>query len=123
MPEILAPSQVSNTDRMQRISSWKIFGILLVAVTAPLFHLHFVNRNMPPGKADLVALWKGTQAALHGQNPYADSTTRAIQTAYYGRPLTSTDHVNLMGYAYPMHAVIFFAPVARLQWPTVRLAF
>jgi hypothetical protein len=89
----------------------------------PLWLLHRINRQMPPNKADMVAVWKGAQAAFHGQNPYSASTTRDIQIFYYGRPLTPDDHVNPMGFAYPMHTILLFAPIAPLPWPVVRLGF
>ena len=98
-----------------------LFCILAGILT--LWHLHVINRAMPPNKADMVAVWKGVQAAFNHQNPYSDATTRGIQVFYYGRPLGPADRVNPMAYAYPMHAIMLFAPIAALPWNAVRLGF
>jgi hypothetical protein len=117
------PPALSHTEaKPSRRIAWQVAAVLLV-LSATLWHLHVINRAMPPCKADLVAVWKGTQAALRGQNPYLDATTIDIQRFYYGRPLTPADHVNPMGYAYPMHTILLFAPIAPLPWSIVRPLF
>jgi len=97
--------------------------VLVTLLIAPLYHLHVINRNMPPAKADLVPVWIGARVALHHGDPYSAQTTRQIQLAYYGRPVRPRDGVNLMAFAYPAYTVILFAPVAHLSWPVVRLIF
>ena len=101
-----------------------VWIVLLVAViVAPVVQLHFVNRAMPPAKADLVPVWIGARVALHHGNPYSDQTTRQIQISYYGRPLRPSDNVNKMAYAYPAHTLILFGWIAPASWHTVRLIF
>jgi hypothetical protein len=78
---------------------------------------------MPPNKADMVAVWKGAQMALHGHDPYAASTTQEIQKVYYGHALAPDDHRNQIGFAYPMQTIVLFAPIAALPWPIVRIGF
>jgi glycosyl transferase family 87 len=102
---------------------WQIALALLILTIAPLWHLHVINRAMPPCKADLDSIWIGAQNALHGHNPYSNATTIDIQRFYYGRPLTPADHVNPMAYAYPMHTILLFAPIAPLPWSIVRPLF
>lgn len=95
--------------------------LLAAVVLAPMWHLHVINRAMPPAKADLVPVWVGARAALHGQNAYSDATTRQIQISYYGRPLRPGDHVNIMAFAYPAHTLVLFSVLAPFAWPTVRI--
>lgn len=102
---------------------WLVLLLSLLALAAPLWQLHIIDRNMPPNKADMVAVWKGTQAALRGQDPYSQTTTDAIQDFYYGRELTPNDKLNPMAFAYPLHTVFFFAPIAPLPWSIVRIGF
>jgi hypothetical protein len=96
-------------------------SLLVTLLIAPLYHLHVINRNMPPAKADLVPVWMGTRVALHHGDPYSAQTTRQIQLAYYGRLVHPGDGVNPMGFAYPAYTVILFAPLAPFSWPVVRL--
>lgn len=96
---------------------------LLILTIASLWHLHIIDRDMPPNKADIVAVWKGAQATLNRQDPYSDNTTRTIQRFYYGRELTSLDNVNHMGFAYPLYTTVVLAPLAHLSFNTVRLTF
>lgn len=104
--------------------AWQIAAVLLIGVCG-LWHLHTMNRKMAPQKADLVPVWIGAQIALHGGNPYSDETTRKIQAAYYGRPLTPTDLriANKMAFAYPAHTLVLLSFIAPLPWMTVRTAF
>jgi hypothetical protein len=105
------------------IPGWLVPLILLLAVAAPLWHLHIINRDMPSTHADLVLVSTGVRATLAGLDPYSDQVTSQIQTAYYGRPLLPTDHVKKMAYAYPAYTAIVFAPLALASWTKVRLAF
>src|SRR6185437_12221946 len=117
------PAVSSQPTEKSAHSAWLITLVLFILAIVPLWHLHVINRAMPPNKADLVAIWKGAQAAFHGQNPYLNATTVEIQRFYYGRPLRPADNVNPMAYAYPMHTVLLFAPIAWMPWTAVRLAF
>ena len=123
--------QPATSDRRGRATStWRGLAIalaLFAVVAAPLWHLHIINRQMPPSHSDFVQIWIGTRAMLNGHSPYSDQTTRDIQTLYYGRPLTSTEigtaKVNTMHMAYPAYATLVFAPVAVLSWEHTRLGF
>jgi hypothetical protein len=117
------PSTSSQPIEKPGRPAWLIALVLFILAVVPLWHLHVINRAMPPNKADLVAVWKGTQAAFHGQNPYLNATTVEIQRFYYGRSLRPTDNVNPMAYAYPMHTVLLFAPIAWMPWTAVRITF
>lgn len=106
-----------------RVRALAIVLAVMASLVAPLWHLHIINRNMPPNKSDLQAVRFGVQATLHGRNPYSDATTRQIQTAYYGRPLTPADQVNKMAFAYPATTAIVLAVLAPLSWDQARWAF
>ena len=111
------------TSNKPMFAGWRGFVLLIVIGVVPLWHLHIINRMMAPQKADMVAVWKGTQATFDGRDPYSDATMRDIQVFYYGREVTPADRVNPMGYAYPMHTIILFAPIALLPWSAVRAVF
>jgi hypothetical protein len=110
-------------SRKPLFNGWRGLVLLIVLGIAPLWHLHIINRMMPPQKADMVAVWKGAQATFSGRDPYSDATMGDIQLFYYGREVTPADRVNPMGYAYPMHTIILFAPIALLPWSAVRVVF
>lgn len=93
-------------------------AIATIAI-AGVYHVQIINLSI--AKSDLVPVWLGVRATLAGQDPYSDATTRAIQTAYYGRPLVAADgDMNQMGFAYPVHTAIVLAWLAPLSWPTAR---
>jgi hypothetical protein len=102
---------------------WQAAVALLLGACA-LWHLHIINRNMAPQKGDLVPVWIGAQVALEHGNPYSDETTRKIQTAYYGRPVTPEElrTVNKMGFAYPAHTLVLLSFIAPFSWMAVRTA-
>jgi hypothetical protein len=113
----------ADPERIPTLHGWAWLAILLIAVVAPLWHLHIINRDMPSSHADLVPVLVGARDALNGRDPYSDQATHEIQIAYYGRSLNSEDHVNKMGFAYPAHTAIVLAPLAFLSWDRVRLGF
>lgn len=97
--------------------------LLLIAVAAPLWHLHVIDRDMPMSQSDLLPRWVGTRAALQGKDPYSSEVLRQIQIAYYGRPLTSADHADPQAFLYPAHIVILLAPLAHFSWQTTRFIY
>ena len=96
---------------------------VLLAIAAPVWHLHIIDRHMPFQKNDLVSRWIGTRDALHGMDPYSAAVTQEIQTAYYGRPLTSADTVDGQQFFYPAYLVPLLAPLTWMSWPTAQLVF
>jgi hypothetical protein len=111
---------------LSRIARWPlVLPILLVlSVAAPLWHIHVVDRAMPPRHNDLITRWIPMQAALRfGQDPYSPQATRQIQTAYYGRPLTPADDMEPQYFAYPAYLVVLMSPFARLPWTAACLGF
>ena len=119
----ITPTATPPRQRIWRHPAWLV--VLAIIIVAPLWHLHVINRDMPPAKADFVPIWVGARTALLGGNPYSDATTRQIQTAYYGRPLRPAEarQVNKMTFAYPAHALVLFAACAPFSWPVVRAVF
>jgi hypothetical protein len=96
--------------------------LLAVLIVAPLWHIHLINREMAPEKADMVPIWIAARVALAGGNPYSADATRQIQIAYYGRPLRPSDNVNKMTYAYPAHTLVILSVLTPFTWPVLRLA-
>ena len=123
MPSPPDTSSASDQARSRALPRWLVALTLLVAIAAPLWHLHIINRNMPSSHSDLVDEWVGVRDALHGQNPYSAETTRDIQITYYGRPITPADHVADQAFPYPAHLVILLAPLAPLSWEAARRTF
>jgi hypothetical protein len=117
------PSSPAHPPQAPFFQGWRGALVLCAAVVAPLLYFHTIRLYMPPNKADMVVVWKGTQAALTGKDPYQDATMREIQRIFYGRELTPADHWNPEGFAYPLHTVVLFAPISLLSWPQVRLLF
>jgi hypothetical protein len=116
----------SDRQHIPALAHWRGIAVLLAliaAIAAPLWHLHVIDRDMPSRHSDLVPVWMGVRALLHHENPYSDATTRKIQTEYYGRPLTTSDSVNRMGFVYPATIAIVLSILAPLSWNETRDAF
>jgi hypothetical protein len=97
--------------------------MLALLVAATLWYVHMLNRQIPGQRSGLLPRWIGTRAALQGQDPYSPEVLRQIQTAFYGHPLSTTDHANPEAFLYPAPLVLLLAPLAPLSWHGARLAF
>lgn len=97
--------------------------LLLLCAFAGLYHLHTLNRDFPPSRSDLQPVRIGIQTTLRGEDPYSDQTTRQIQLAYYGHPVSPSSHTNQMAYVYPPHTAVVLAFLAPFQWQASRLIF
>jgi hypothetical protein len=117
------PEPVAAKGRgLRRQAIW--VALLAAVVACPLIYLHIIDvRYMPSSHSDLLPRWVGTQAALHGEDPYSAEVLRRIQIAYYGRPLTPADHVSPQAFFYPAYIIVLLAPLAALSWPAARLVF
>jgi hypothetical protein len=120
-----APTPETRLSPLSRIarSRFTVWLLLAVAVVAPLWHIHLINREMQPEKADMVPVWVAARVALAGGDPYSADATRQIQTAYYGRALRPSDNVNKMTFAYPAHTLVLFSAIAPFSWPVLRIIF
>ncbi len=106
--------------------AWRLasFCLLLILVlAAPLWHLHVIDGHMPFRHNDLIGRWIGARAALQGQDPYSREVLRAMQTAYYGRPLTPDDRLDAQAFLYPATIVLPLAPLTHFSWPTASFVF
>ncbi len=97
--------------------------LLVAAVVLPFLHVHIIDGRMPATHNDLIGRWVGTRAALAGNDPYSAPVLRQIQTAYYGRPLTPSDHARPQAFYYPAPIVVLLAPLAHFSWPVASLIF
>lgn len=102
---------------------WPAALLLVIAIAAPLWHIHTINGHMPYSKNDLVSRWIGSRALLRGENPYTAEVTREIQVAYYGRPLRSGEDIEPQEFAYPAYVALLMAPLAHLSIGKACLAF
>jgi hypothetical protein len=120
---MLAPSASAALAEKRSRPAWQIMLALLILAAAPLWHVHVIDRHMPSSRADLTLFSVGARTTLAGLDPYSEQVTRQIQTAYYGGPLAPGDQAKKMAYAYPAYSAIIFAPLTRLSWTQLRLAF
>jgi hypothetical protein len=118
--EPLDPARILSPARVRSIA---ILLALIVAIFAPLWHLHVVERLMHAPHADLFLVMTGVRATLNGIDPYSDQVTREIQVAYYGRSLVTSDHAQKMAFAYPAYTAIVLAPLSLLSSDRLRLGF
>jgi hypothetical protein len=72
---------------------------------------------------DLYPLWLTSHQLLQpGENPYTAETTKQIQVALYGRPLSRPGDppFNYRAFAYPIYADFLTLPLAPLSFPMVQ---
>ena len=110
-------------NRLSILQDWRGIVLLVVCLASSLLLIHAIDHDMPQNHNDLIGRWVGTRAAFQGQSPYSEQTLQKIQTAYYGRPLTSEDKVLPQGFYYPAPAILFFWPTTWFNFATVRLSF
>lgn len=118
---------------MSHVARTVTFCLLLVVVIPfSLLHMRRLKHREPIShdttfpwtRVDALPVWAGSRMLLHRVNPYSDPATRAIQTDYYGRPVTfaEAEHgVNLMGFAYPPHTAFVCVWLAWLPWKAASL--
>lgn len=85
-------------------------------------------RQVPRGNlSDLYPRWWGArELLLHHRNPYSRDVTLEIQEGYYGRRLDSSrpnDPKDQQGFAYPVYVVFLLAPLVKLPFPVLLIAF
>ena len=90
-------------------------GLALAAAYLAVFYLQAaVTRSVftlsHPGANDFYPRWAGGCAwLLRGENPYAESTTLAIQQGIYGRPAQPGE--DQAAFAYPVYVIAFTWPL------------
>ena len=75
---------------------------------------------------DFYPIWLTGRALLfHGTNPYTQETTRAIQTALFGRPMDprrpADPPTDFRAFAYPLYADLLAAPFLTFRLEAVRI--
>jgi hypothetical protein len=92
-------------------------------------HVSLAHSSGLRGKAltDLYPSWYATrELLLHHRNPYGAEVNHELQIAYYGKvldPSRPEERVNEQRFAYPLYFIFFIAPMARIQFQTVRIIF
>lgn len=96
---------------------------LACVVLAPFPQLRLVMHMDHGHWTDLYSPWIGTQAALHGVDPYSSAVTAGIQRTIYGHPLAPSETWDRQAFVYPATIVFFLAPFTLLPWPVVHALF
>lgn len=93
---------------------WFIWIILLLAGAAALTWANFRYAEQNPGGNDFLVHWVGARALIiDGLSPYSEEVAVEIQTRAYGRPAKPDEHQ--LRVAYPLYAVLVFAPYALIS--------
>jgi hypothetical protein len=110
----------SSTQRSSR--AWLVV-LTIGVVLAPILQLRLVEHLDNGAWPDLYSPWFGSQAALHGQDPYSPVVTEQIQRQIYGHVLAPTESWDREAFVYPAFIVLFLGPFTALPWPFVHLLF
>jgi hypothetical protein len=106
-----------------------LVGLLLMAFLCLVCSFHYAFVIVPPAAAlsgpgivpDFYPAWYASRMVLfHHQNPYSPEVTRRIQSAMYRGKLVSQ---NEQRFAYPLFAVLLFAPFAVLPFAAAQFCF
>jgi hypothetical protein len=112
--------------------------VLLTALAATLIGFYYLSVVDLNGRADrqikatdhpfvisdIFPRWRGAQALLRGENPYAPEFTHALHMEYYGRVLETETEVavlrSALGFFYPPFVVLPLLPLLWLPFEAVR---
>ena len=104
-------------------------GLLVLAFFCLVFSCYYAFMIVPPAAAlrgpgivpDLYPAWYASRMVLlHHQDPYSPDVTGRIQSAMYAGKLASR---NEQRFAYPIFAVLLFAPFAALSFAAAQACF
>jgi hypothetical protein len=94
-----------------------LLAALLVGLT--LANYQFAQRA--PGGNDFLTRWVAANAWVReGINPYDSEVSLRAQEMIYGRPADPVSGEDVANFAYPLPAMIFFAPFGLLPYPLAR---
>jgi hypothetical protein len=94
-------------------------GLGLLAVALTLANLRFAETS--PGGNDFLARWVAARAwVLDGLNPYDPQVSLQAQERIYGRPADVAKGEDAAQFAYPLHSMLFFAPMGLLPYMQAR---
>lgn len=92
-------------------------ALLLIGLTVA--NLRFA-RSVPGGN-DFLSRWVAARAwVAEGLNPYDAQVGLQAQQLIYGRPANLADGEDLAQFAYPLHSMVFFAPMALFPYVEAR---
>lgn len=96
--------------------------LLAIVVAAPLWHIHILDRQRPPGKTEFLRIWLGARIALLHGNPYWQ-TVAANSALIRGLPPTAGGSASAAPLPFPAYTLVLFSFFAPWSWPAVRLVF
>lgn len=93
---------------------WFFVGIILIGILVGITQANLFFAHDNPGGNDFLTRWVATRAFLfEGLSPYSDEVALRIQMMAYGHPAGPQD--DQMRMAYPLYAVLVFAPYALIE--------
>lgn len=96
-----------------------IAAVALLLIGLSLANLRFARSA--PGGNDFLSRWVGARAwVVEGINPYASQVSLQAQMLIYGRPADLASGEDMGQFAYPLHSMVFFAPMALLPYVEAR---
>lgn len=111
--------------RDQIVISGLLVTSILLLVSLTWFNYRFALAS--PGGNDFFVYWIGAQYWVEkGISPYNEEVNQAASLTIYGRPAQTANGEDKNALAYPLYAMIFFAPfglldfnIARAIWMTI----
>jgi hypothetical protein len=105
--------------RRSALTVMAVIGLALLAVGLTLTNLRFARSS--PGGNDFLARWVAAHAwVVDGLDPYDPQESLRAQEMIYGRPADLSRQEDLAQFAYPLHSMLFFAPMALLPYTEAR---
>ncbi len=96
-------------------------AILLVAILVGLGFANYRLATQAPGGNDFLARWVGARAwVVDGLSPYDPQVSLTAQRLIYGRPADPQAGEDIAHFAYPLPAMMFFAPFGLLPYTLAR---
>jgi hypothetical protein len=102
------------------VAQW---GMVLSALVICLVVLTWGNYRFSqanPGGNDFLARWMGARFFLKGIQPYDERVALESQLWIYGRAADPGRGEDLSRFAYPLYAMVFFAPFGLFEFTTAR---
>jgi len=109
---------------MRRRSPRGMWGVALLLLGLLLAGLTWANYQFAarsPGGNDFLTRWVAANAWVReGINPYAPQVSLRAQEMIYGRPADPVSGEDVANFAYPLPAMVFFAPFGLLPYTAAR---
>jgi hypothetical protein len=96
-----------------------VIGLALLVIGLTLANLRFARSS--PGGNDFLARWVAARSwVLDGLDPYDPQVSLRAQERIYGRAADPANKEDLAQFAYPLHSMLFFAPMGLIPYTEAR---